>query len=108
MYLSSYVYLTVLQWQPKPSFPTTEVFVNECRTRPLDFDIMNIRGVYHKERILELVDRFQVWHRERVPGVRAFQCMYDRCALDINFQEARLTFMQSRNNRLQMAVPVTA
>ncbi|KAF8226105.1 hypothetical protein L208DRAFT_1425249 [Tricholoma matsutake] len=72
-----------IKWQPKPSFPTTEVFVNECRTRPLDFDIMNIRGVYHKERILELVDRFQVWHRERVPGVRAFQCMYDRVGITV-------------------------
>lgn len=44
----------------------------------MDYDIMGMRGTYHKERVLELVDRFKVWRKERKPGVRAFQSTYDR------------------------------
>jgi hypothetical protein len=91
IFTQGHLYLTVLQWQPKPSLPTAEVFVKECRILPLDFDIMDMRGRYHKERVLELVDRFKVWHEERVPGVRAFQSMYDRCVPDITFHEVRPT-----------------
>jgi hypothetical protein len=69
---------------------------------------MDMRGRYHKERVLELVDRFKLWREERVPGVRAFQSMYDRCALDTTSHEATLTSIQSRNNRLQLAVPIIA
>lgn len=45
---------------------------------PVDYDIMGMRGRYHKARILELVDNFKVWREERIPGVRAFQSKYDR------------------------------
>ncbi|KAK0456353.1 hypothetical protein EV421DRAFT_1699087 [Armillaria borealis] len=63
---------------PRPTIPTTEVFVKECRMLPVDYDIMGMRGRYHKARILELVDNFKVWREERIPGVRAFQSKYDR------------------------------
>lgn len=49
---------------------------------------MDMRGRYHVERVLELVARFKVWREDRVPGVRAFQSMYDRWALSIIFREA--------------------
>ncbi|KAJ6627245.1 hypothetical protein B0H10DRAFT_1941394 [Mycena sp. CBHHK59/15] len=64
--------------QPRPSCPTTEVFVRECRILPTDYDIMGMRGYYHKGRVVELVKKFQVWREERIPGVRAFQSVYDR------------------------------
>jgi proteasome activator subunit 4 len=66
------------QRRPKPSVPTTEAFVRECRTLPFDYDIMSIRGTYHKERVEELVHKFKSWREERLPGARAFQSTYDR------------------------------
>ncbi|KAG6910596.1 hypothetical protein DXG01_009547 [Tephrocybe rancida] len=42
----------------------------ECRVVPQEFDIMGMRGLYHKERVLELVGRFEVWKDERLPGSR--------------------------------------
>ncbi|RDB28522.1 Proteasome activator complex subunit 4 [Hypsizygus marmoreus] len=72
-----------IMWQPTPSTPTVDVFVKECRLLPADFDIMAMRGVYHKERVLELVDRFKVWREERLPGVRAFQSTYDRVGVTV-------------------------
>ncbi|KAG6837040.1 hypothetical protein H0H93_015903 [Arthromyces matolae] len=57
-----------IKWSPKPSSPTTEVFVKECRIAPRDFDIMGIRGMFHRDRILELVKRFQTWREERLPS----------------------------------------
>ncbi|KAG5352050.1 hypothetical protein C0989_004042 [Termitomyces sp. Mn162] len=65
-------------WRPKPSLPTPEVFVKECQVVPKDFDIMGMRGVFHKERVDELVHRFGVWRNERLPGVRAYQSTYDK------------------------------
>ncbi|KAG6902315.1 hypothetical protein C0995_001694 [Termitomyces sp. Mi166 len=70
-----------LRWTPKPSLPTPEVFVKECQVVPQDFDIMGMRGVFHKERVDELVSRFGVWRNERLPGVRAYQSTYDRVGL---------------------------
>ncbi|KAJ7225820.1 hypothetical protein GGX14DRAFT_422501 [Mycena pura] len=64
--------------RPSPSQPKTEVFLKECRLLPVDYDIMGMRGFYHKERIAELVEKFHVWREERIPGVRAFQSVYDR------------------------------
>lgn len=69
-----------IKWQPKPSLPTPEAFVRECTTSLKDFDIMGMRGEYHKDRVAELVTHFAVWRRERLPGVRAFQSTYDRYA----------------------------
>ncbi|KAJ7597613.1 hypothetical protein C8J56DRAFT_1001469 [Mycena floridula] len=69
--------------QPRPSLPTPEVLVKECRLLPLDYDIMGMRGTYHKGRIEELVQNFKVWREERVPGVRAFQSKYDRVAITV-------------------------
>lgn len=58
--------------------PSAEILVRECRTASIDFDIMGMRGTYHKGRVLELVEKFKVWKAERVSGVRAFQSTYDR------------------------------
>ncbi|KAF8898398.1 hypothetical protein BD779DRAFT_1607219 [Infundibulicybe gibba] len=69
--------------QAKPSLPTAEAFVKECRVLPVDFDIMGMRGTYHKGRILELVQRFKIWRNERLPGVRAFQSTYDRVGITV-------------------------
>ena len=66
------------QWRPNPSILNAETFVKECRTVPAVGDIMGIRGVFHEERVMELVQRFPVWKQERLPGVRAFQSTYDR------------------------------
>ncbi|KAG6866832.1 hypothetical protein C0991_008768 [Blastosporella zonata] len=70
-----------IKWIPKPTLPTTEVFVKECRVIPQEFDIMGMRGLYHMGRVLELVNRFEVWRNERLPGVRAFQSTYDRVGI---------------------------
>ena len=67
-----------MQWRPSPSALTAEVFVRECRTVPSVADIMGIRGVFHEDRVMELVEQFPVWRKERLPGVRAFQSTYDR------------------------------
>lgn len=102
------------QWQPKPTIPTVEVFVKECRIVPAEFDIMGIRGVYHKERVLELVDRFKVWREDRVPGVRAFQSTYDRCSLNITHMiglpshhptESASLFASGSTNRCTRSMP---
>jgi proteasome activator subunit 4 len=74
---------TSIQWQPKPSYPETEAFVRECQIVPADYDIMGMRGTYHRTRVLQLVDRFKVWREERAPGVRAFHSTYDRYVRDI-------------------------
>jgi proteasome activator subunit 4 len=42
---------------------------------------MSMRGLYHKERVAQLVENFKKWWSERSPGVRAFQSTYDRCDL---------------------------
>ncbi|KAJ7630634.1 hypothetical protein FB45DRAFT_1027837 [Roridomyces roridus] len=68
---------------PRPSFPSTEVFVKECRILPVDYDIMGMRGYYHKARIAELVTKFPVWREERAPGSRAFQSTYDRVGITV-------------------------
>ena len=70
--------LSIEQWEPKPSIPTAEVFVKECQILPMEYDIMGIRGTYHKKRVDELVGRFKEWRTARVSGVRAFQSTYDR------------------------------
>ncbi|KAG5648200.1 hypothetical protein DXG03_006155 [Asterophora parasitica] len=72
-----------IKWIPKPTLPNTEVFIKECRVVPVEFDIMGMRGTFHMERVLELVDRFKVWREERVPGVRAFQSTYDRVGVTV-------------------------
>ncbi|KAI0274846.1 hypothetical protein BC834DRAFT_814888 [Gloeopeniophorella convolvens] len=64
--------------RPKPTIPSAEVFVRECRIVPIDFDIMGMRGTYHQERVAELVQRFPQWRAERLPGARAFQSTYDK------------------------------
>jgi len=55
--------------------------VEECQTHPEEFDIMGMRGSYHKERVAQLVENFKKWRSERIPGTRAFQSNYDRCGL---------------------------
>ncbi|KAF5377624.1 hypothetical protein D9615_005155 [Tricholomella constricta] len=72
-----------IKWIPKPTAPSTEVFSKECRVVPIDFDIMGMRGAYHKDRVIELVGRFKVWREERSPGVRAFQSTYDRVGVTV-------------------------
>ncbi|KAF8807238.1 hypothetical protein BYT27DRAFT_7232792 [Phlegmacium glaucopus] len=72
-----------IKWEPKPSIPTAEVFVKECQILPMEYDIMGIRGTYHKKRVDELVNRFQEWRTARVSGVRAFQSTYDRVGLTV-------------------------
>ncbi|EMD41658.1 hypothetical protein CERSUDRAFT_110231 [Gelatoporia subvermispora B] len=67
--------------RPMPSIPTTEVFVRECRTASPNQDILGIRGVYHKDRVLELTQKFEVWRNERLPGARAIQSTYDRVGI---------------------------
>jgi proteasome activator subunit 4 len=66
------------QCQPKLSIPTAEIFVRECRTVPIDFDVLGMRGIYHNTRVQELVKRFPEWRAERLPGARAFQSTYDK------------------------------
>ncbi|KZT06355.1 uncharacterized protein LAESUDRAFT_653878 [Laetiporus sulphureus 93-53] len=67
-----------VMWAPRPSTPTADVFVRECRILPLDFDIMGVRGTFHEGRILDLVEKFKAWRGQRLPGSRAFQSTYDR------------------------------
>jgi proteasome activator subunit 4 len=66
------------QRQPKPSVPSAEIFVRECRTLAMDLDILGMRGIYHRTRVEELVERFPEWRAERLPGARAFQSIYDK------------------------------
>ncbi|KAF8168284.1 hypothetical protein B0H34DRAFT_792908 [Crassisporium funariophilum] len=72
-----------IKWQPRPSIPTAEVFVRECQILPLEYDIMGMRGTYHKGRVEELVGRFKEWRTARVSGARAFQSTYDRVGTTI-------------------------
>lgn len=69
--------------QPKPSIPSAEVFVRECRTTSIDFDILGMRGIYHRTRVQELAQRFLDWRAERLPGARAFQSTYDKVGTTI-------------------------
>lgn len=39
---------------------------------------MGIRGTYHIGRVLELVEKFEIWREQRLPGVIAYQSTYDR------------------------------
>ena len=77
--------LMTLQWKPAPSEPTAEAFVRECRTTTTDYDIMGISGGSHEGRVMELVKKFDIWRNERLPGVRAFQSIYDKYA-SLRFQ----------------------
>ncbi|KAI6153365.1 hypothetical protein BKA82DRAFT_3971276 [Pisolithus tinctorius] len=72
-----------IKWDPRPSSPDVETFVKECRTLPLDHDIMGIRGTYHTQRVAELVENLKKWREERLPGVRAFQSTYDRVGVTV-------------------------
>ena len=42
---------------------------------------MGMRGIFHEERVDELVMHFKVWREQRLPGVRAFQSTYDRIGI---------------------------
>jgi len=86
-----------MQWQPKPSYPETEAFVRECQIVPSDYDIMGMRGTYHNTRVLQLVDRFRVWRKERPSGIRAFQSTYDRYVRSLSRQDDRIDLSFSRN-----------
>ncbi|KZT40114.1 hypothetical protein SISSUDRAFT_983884 [Sistotremastrum suecicum HHB10207 ss-3] len=70
----------VRAWTPKPSLPTPEVFVRECREEPVG-DVMGIRSAYHLPRIMVLVDQFPIWRQDRLPGTRAFQSTYDKVGI---------------------------
>ncbi len=76
---------TQRQRQPRSSVPSAEVFVRECRTVPIDFDILGMRGIYHRTRVQELVQRFPEWRAERLPGARAFQSTYDKSVPALTF-----------------------
>ena len=101
-----------MQWQPKPSYPETEAFVRECQIVPSGYDIMGMRGTYHSARVLQLVDRFRAWRKERPSGIRAFQSTYDRYVKSLSRQDDRidLSFSQHKswNDSVQVAVPVTS
>lgn len=68
---------------------------------------MGMRGTYHKDRILELVENFKGWREERVPGVRAFQSRYDRYELWQGSFDGSPIFFCSQGGYcdLQMAIP---
>ncbi|KIY51373.1 hypothetical protein FISHEDRAFT_37518 [Fistulina hepatica ATCC 64428] len=63
------------------SIPSVQVFVKECRVLPPDYDIMGMRGTYHRHRIAELVKNFPIWYTQRFDGVRAPQSTYDRVGI---------------------------
>ncbi|KAF7306649.1 Membrane protein [Mycena indigotica] len=77
------LFASIIKARPAPSEPTTETFVRECRVLPADHDIMGMRGQYHRDKILALVQKFSGWREERIPGVRAFQSTYDRMGITI-------------------------
>ncbi|RPD81724.1 hypothetical protein L226DRAFT_527984 [Lentinus tigrinus ALCF2SS1-7] len=70
-----------IMWRPSPSMLTPEILVRECRTVPAVGDVMGIRGIFHEDRVMGLVQQFPVWRKERLPGVRAFQSTYDRIGI---------------------------
>ena len=82
---------TQRQRQPKPSILSAEVFVRECRTLPIDSDILGMRGIYHRTRVQELVQQFPGWRAERPPGARAFQSTYDKLVPTLAFFWLSLT-----------------
>ena len=57
--------------------------MRECRTLPVDADIMGCRGVYHLDRVRELAAKFPEWRAERPSGARAFQSQYDRVGVSV-------------------------
>ncbi|KAL0579785.1 Proteasome activator BLM10 [Marasmius crinis-equi] len=72
-----------IKWQPRPTIPSAETFAKECRVLPITFDIMGMRGTYHKNKVDELVGNLRKWSEVRVPGVRAFQSDYDRAGVTV-------------------------
>ncbi|KAI0034951.1 hypothetical protein K488DRAFT_76958 [Vararia minispora EC-137] len=72
-----------VKWTPRPSVPSAEVFVRECRTLSNDVDVIGIRGTYHLARVQGLVHKFPEWREERLPGARAFQSTYDRVGVSV-------------------------
>ncbi|KAK7064490.1 membrane protein [Favolaschia claudopus] len=72
------VFSDTIKSRPRPSHPTTEIFLKECRIVPVDYDIMGMRGYYHRDRMTLLVEKFHVWREERLVGARAHQSVYDR------------------------------
>ncbi|KAF4606976.1 hypothetical protein EYR38_001031 [Pleurotus pulmonarius] len=70
-------------WSPNPTIPNVETFVKECRILPIEFDIMGMRGYYHKHRVADLVEKFTVWREQRLSGARAFQSTYDRVGITV-------------------------
>ncbi|TFK57485.1 hypothetical protein OE88DRAFT_1651225 [Heliocybe sulcata] len=83
-YIAQYMsFCDRVKWSPRVTVPTSEVVVRECRTAPLEQDILGSRGYFHREQVTELVARFKVWREERVPGVRAFQSTYDRVGVTV-------------------------
>ncbi|KAK1232607.1 Proteasome activator BLM10 [Marasmius sp. AFHP31] len=72
-----------IKWQPRPSIPSAEILTKECRLIPVAFDIMGVRGSYHKNRVNDIVSNFRKWSESRVPGVRAFQSDYDRAGVTV-------------------------
>lgn len=75
----------VSQQRPAVSIQTAEIFVQECRTTSIDFDLMGMRGSFHEARVAELAKKFPEWRAQRLPGSRAFQSTYDRCAYNLIF-----------------------
>jgi len=72
---------------------------------PIDFDILGMRGIYHRARVQELVQRFPEWRAERLPGARAFQSTYDKWVPPL----PSLAFLdkceQSRDHNMSLVIP---
>jgi hypothetical protein len=65
-----------------------------------------MRGIYHRTRVQELVQRFLEWRAERLPGARAFQSTYDKSVPQPTFLDLFLTRReQSGDDDMSLVIP---
>jgi proteasome activator subunit 4 len=68
-----------------------------------------MRGIYHRTRVQDLVQRFPEWRAERLPGARAFQSTYDKLVpLPVSSQAFPDKHEQSSDNNMSLAIPNAA
>lgn len=68
-----------IHWRPTPTVPITEIFVQECATRPHNEDIMGVEHGYQMGSFLELVTKLPRLRETRMTGAKAPRSPYDRC-----------------------------
>ncbi|KZW02117.1 ARM repeat-containing protein [Exidia glandulosa HHB12029] len=71
---------TILRLQWHPSYPSTDAFIEACRSKP---DPLLIRHARYEDRMKQFIEALGKWKHERLPPPRVNQSTYDKVGLTL-------------------------